>query len=712
MSRVIYIRDLPKAPKHLTFDFGGDILAVSCTDGIIYLYNSFRTGQPQLVKRLDGLINALEADSEASSAVAWHPDDRAFAFPTPTRDIQVFSHKDWERQRSFKSGHSGDITALAWSPNGALLASAGADSKLVIWEATKQGIISTHENIGATILSLQWHPVSNTLSYTNSEGELYIHTDIVPNEHVHLLEKSLVAAPFIHDPLAEVSGNARRVPMPPAKADGNQRQDRHETPDSLDDILESDQGSDLEGFVEDDDGAGYGEVNGNGKRPRGHAPIGRSTKRHAAASSWEPQVHQSFQPGSTPWRGNRRYLCLNLTGFIWTVDQDTHHSVTIEFYDRDFERDIKFTDTFRYDKACLGEKGALFASSPRENEPGVLFYRPHQHWTSERSDWRTTLPEGESVTSLALSDSYVVATTSANYIRVYTLFGTPFRIYRLKSSPTVACTAWRDYVMTVGNGPVGADGSTRLHYSIENVKREETCQNEDVVALTDGATLQNVFFSDSGDPCIYDSTGVLLVLLHWRTPGQARWTPILDTRLLERLASGRKDETYWPVAVAEEKFYCIILKGGEKYPYFPRPLLNEFELRIPLDTVFSRQRNGGSAESKALEEVFVRSSIMHGLHEDLVSNTSSTHEQRVELSNKQLSIDKALLQLLAAECIEGEEKGMKALEIASLMRDTSGRMLEAAGKVAARYGHNVLGDKIRELAERRLVGLDDETTLQ
>lgn len=45
---------------------------------------------------------------------------------------------------------------------------------------------------------------------------------------------------------------------------------------------------------------------------------------------------------------------------------------------------------------------------------------------------------------------------------------------------------------------------------------------------------------------------------------------------------------------------------------------------------------------------------------------------------------------------------MKALEIVGLMRDRSGRMMEAAGKVAGRWGRGVLEEKIRELGERRL----------
>lgn len=99
--------------------------------------------------------------------------------------------------------------------------------------------------------------------------------------------------------------------------------------------------------------------------------------------------------------------------------------------------------------------------------------------------------------ALALSDSYIVAVTTKDYVRVYTLFGTPYKVYRQKS-PAVTCAAWRDYVMTVGNGPVGSDGHSTLRYSVENVKRDEICQNEDVLAVPEGSSLQTVFFSDRG----------------------------------------------------------------------------------------------------------------------------------------------------------------------------------------------------------------------
>ena len=362
---------------------------------------------------------------------------------------------------------------------------------------------------------MAWHPTENILSYTNNDGELFIHVDFVPSGLLPSLEKDLQPAPFIHDPLAEVSGNVQRLANgsgPPRKEAGSDtRQRRKGTPDSLDRILGDDGMSDVDedGFVEDDDGGGYAEehINGYGKRTNGHLDeaglaYGSGSKRSRAHGGLTaaPRIHPSFQPGSTPWRGNRRYLCLNLTGFVWTIDQDTHHTITVEFYDREQHRDFHFTDVFLYDKACLNESGALFScppSSPTAHSRATIYYRPHETWTA-RTDWRTQLPAGEAVVAMALSDSYIVVSTSANYIRIFSLYGLPIRVYRQKSSPAVTCAAWRNYILTVGNGPVTAEGATQLLYSIENVKRDETCQNEDIVALRPGAALQSVFFSDEG----------------------------------------------------------------------------------------------------------------------------------------------------------------------------------------------------------------------
>lgn len=202
-------------------------------------------------------------------------------------------------------------------------------------------------------------------------------------------------------------------------------------------------------------------------------------------------------------------------------------------------------------------------------------------------------------------------------------------------------------------------------------------------------------------------------MIHWREPSQATWVPLLDTKLLSRLASGRKTETYFPVAVSENKFHCIILKGGDKYPYFPRPLLSEFEFQIPISSQLELQNGdddetSGGDEMKKLEGEFALKSILSILKSDLVKSTASTQAERTELSMMDVEIDKTLLRMMMAECIEGEERGMRALEMVQLMKDRTGRMIEAAGKVADKYDRVILGEKIRELGEERLLEMDED----
>ncbi|KAI1124113.1 minichromosome loss protein [Nemania abortiva] len=716
-SKLRHLRAHNKPTKHLAFDTKGETVSLACTDGVIYVYdlNVEDTEDPELIRRVDGIIGTLDTESEISTEIAWHPDGRAFAVPTPTRDIQVISKSDWEKQRAFSNGHTGEITALAWSPNGAMLASAGKDKKILVWDTKTQAVIARHSF--ANVMDIAWHPTNNIVSFTNSDGEVYIHPDFVAEEHVSLLKLSKQPSPFIHDPLSEISANARRP-----EANGLKpmvSRPRRDSVGSYDSLMDGPLPED-EDFVEDDDGAGY-VLNSNGKRL--HDGVDGLGEPSSKRRNVQIEYHEAFQPGSTPWRHNRKYLCLNLIGFVWTVDQDGHNTVTVEFYDQAFQKKIRINDTYLYDKACLTENGVVMSCPPTDDTPATIFYRPHETWT-HRTDWRTHLPKGEAVLAISLSDSFVTVTTTANYVRVYTLFGIPYKVYRPKSTPMVTCASWRDYVMTIGNGPAGADGQTRLLYTIENIKRDEICQNEDTVALPPGATLKSVFFSDCGDPCIYDSTGTLLTLLHWRQPSRAQWIPLLDTKLLPRLASGRKTESYFPIAVAENRFHCVILKGGEEYPYFPLPLLTEFDFSVPLTSeppskkkpnpdAMEDDEDGedGESESHKLEQQYLLKGIAAAQVQDLVDSTRGSHAQRSSLARLELDIDKALLQLLAIECREGEDRGMRALELVELMRDRTGRMVEAAGKVAERYGRSILGEKIREVGERRLNALEDEDDL-
>ena len=324
-TNFMYLRDCPQATKHVSFDPSGTYVAASCTNGVIYIY-SLSTTEPVLVRKVEDVIRVLETKAEGSSRVAWHPDGRAFAVPTAARDVQVISSADGEKQRAFSSGHTSEITSLAWSPNGALLATAGADRKLLLWETRAQKVLASYDY--PDIINIDWHSHLNLLAFSTSDGEIFMFPDVVPAAHVGLLtEETLHPAPFIHDPLRETSHNVGRKAgltngLRPGKPNGSENEDpdlqhrsrrRRSSADTLDGILPSDIfGDEEEDFVVDDDGAGYA-LNENGKRTNRHLGglDGRPMKRLV---QWEPRLHEPLQTGSTPWRGDRRYLCKPIHG--------------------------------------------------------------------------------------------------------------------------------------------------------------------------------------------------------------------------------------------------------------------------------------------------------------------------------------------------------------------------------------------------------------
>jgi chromosome transmission fidelity protein 4 len=70
-------------------------------------------------------------------------------------------------------------------------------------------------------------------------------------------------------------------------------------------------------FIVDDDGAGY-VANHNRKR-NGDWDEPHSKRRGDVYPSFKIKPHEPFQSGSTPWRGNRRYLSTSphLLPVIW-----------------------------------------------------------------------------------------------------------------------------------------------------------------------------------------------------------------------------------------------------------------------------------------------------------------------------------------------------------------------------------------------------------
>lgn len=684
-SQIFSLRPAKASNKHVTYSPNGNFLAVSSCNGILYFYD---TQTRELIKFLTNTIASLEVESEICSKAAWHPKNGTFAVASTDHFVSVISPDDWLPLYKLlpKENHSG-VTDISWSSNGMYIAASFKKGGILIWDTQSHEVVV--ELPYSTVVALAWQPFENVLSFTTNQGILYSCPDVIPKSI--LKEENDPTKPLTSSKsknrtskeLDDLFGSDDEQSQNVNDLDGNSANEENEliNHDGLDSSLDLDGDS----YMVDENDLNLA------KKRKQKALIDRTTTIENGSSKrrlLQASIHKPVHTGSTPWQGNRRYLCLNLVGFIWTVQQDAeHNTITVEFHDETTHRKYHFVDDQKFEMACLDHEGALYASAATESSPGVIYYKAHVDW-SRKSEWAMALPmENESPVTISLSSSVVLVCTSAGYVRVFSRQGFPISIHRSKHLPFVACSSFQDTIITIANDGLSSDGNSRLVYSIEDISRDEMLQTGDGVALPPQGTLESVFFSDVGDPYIYDSTGVLLVLMHWRIPGQAKWIPVLDTNELERRKS--RQESYWPVTVADNQFHCILLKGASRYPYFPRPMFTEFDFRIPCNT----NNPDASTSVPVLEELQLRNKLFLTLLEDSIGDGDVTEDEKISIARLEANIDKALLQLIQKACLE--ERIERVYELTKTLRRTTS--IAAAQKIALHHSLTNVAEKIGNL---------------
>ncbi|CCO27412.1 Minichromosome loss protein 1 AltName: Full=DNA polymerase alpha accessory factor Mcl1 [Rhizoctonia solani AG-1 IB] len=222
-----------------------------------------------------------------------------------------------------------------------------------------------------------------------------------------------------------------------------------------------------------------------------------------------------------------------------------------------------------------------------------------------------------------------------------------------------------------------------LRYSLVAVDGFDLVQ-EGRLPVPRGETLKWIGVTAEGAPTMADSSGVLYVLDRHRRPTQARWVPVLDSNLLSRRVG--KDETYWPVGLSGSQFHCIILKGRESEPGFPRPLVQDLEVRTPL--LIAEQESGEQEEQLFREMLHLIMLQDSQLHEE---------EESEELARGKLSVDKLILTLIQGACKNGQHA--RAIDLASMLRSSSS--IEGASRIAGFYHLRGLQERFNALREAR-----------
>lgn len=733
------VRAASWSPKNAT-------LVTSACDGTARVWDC-SSSEPACTKVLDNLP-VTKAEDESHVQALWHPSGDYFILPSKGNELVSYTNSSvgWSRSGTFSAPSrgstaiepaAGSITAMAFCPNGRYLAVATSDERITIWDSSSRQPIR-RQIAETTVTGISWDPSADNLAWVDTNGQLTRWLGVMgsayPSPHEAIsttsaVDRATTARSRVDDLFADIEDDEddedqqdeEESRRPSSRFIDGEAQDRRrgdsEGEENDDDVAGEDG---LDDFVVDDDAGDYSAALEKERRQR---PIRKSLARPSTSYAVS-KAQSAFQPNSTPMRNSRQFLSLSLFGSLLSIDQDTHHVVSFESFDSAARRNWKMVDHFGYTMASVGSSGALLACPAKGESLSAVHYKPFEAagaWSTPGAEWGVELPKGEEIVAIAMGGaparrqqddeddiaraaaqltSTAIVATSAGYLRFFSASGLQRYVWAL-GCQVVTMAAGKQHAIVVHRGQAAIDGYQNLSYTLIDLISFEVRQTG-ALPLSREVELRWIGFNELDIAAFYDARGVLHLLDRaFAAPGQARWTPVLDTRTIVPSKGTEEDSTsttsrtqFWPLSMSATQLYCVFVRGALSYPdpsASGHPMIQEVDLKLPL---LGLDQPAGELEEKHLRQSLLASSIRSSFGALVVPPT----EYASDLPDPSVLVhqsDKDLLQLIQISC--KSEKHARALDAARELHGT--RMLDAALQIAAFFHLPTLGERMNALRD-------------